>query len=66
MRWGKTLDCLTRYAFCSLLVSLVCLSLSLRVCTSRESESVVLGILLVSISVLESLLLSLCLFFSSS
>ena len=42
------------------------LSLSLRVCTSRERKCVALGILLVSISVLESLLLSLCLFFSSS
>ena len=40
VRWGKTLDCLSRCAFCSLLVSIVCLSLSLRVCTSRESESV--------------------------
>ena len=40
VRWGKTLDCVTRCAFCSLLVSIVCLSLSLRVCTSRESESV--------------------------
>ena len=38
MRWGKTLDCLSRYAFCSLLVSLVCLSLSLY--TSRERENV--------------------------
>jgi hypothetical protein len=43
-------------------------SFSARVCTSRESERmcVVLGILLVSISVLESLLFSLCPFFSSS
>ena len=40
VRWGKTLDCVSRCAFCSLLVSIVCLSLSLRVCTSRESESV--------------------------
>jgi hypothetical protein len=38
VRWGKTLDCLSRYAFCSLLVSLVCLSLSLY--TSRERENV--------------------------
>ena len=38
VRWGKTLDCVTRCAFCSLVVSIVCLSLSLRVCTSRESE----------------------------
>ena len=41
-------------------------SLSLRACTSRESDESVFYIPLVSISVLESLLVSLCLFFSSS
>ena len=66
VRWGKTLiDCVTRCALCSLLVSLVCLSLSPRACTSRERESACCSWYF-NLGFIESLVVSLCLCFSSS